>query len=252
IVGYITQTSTPIDIHVTYLSNNVVCQGNYLVFRYEISDTLCAGQYLIELSDVNGNFANPTALWTTSLFYPNTSSTLMIQIPNWATVSTCYKLRVNRISPSPQIIGIASVCFEVAICPNTIITGPTPPVVTMDTADVCIGSVIDIPFFAIGVYLSGNIFTAYLSDSTGSFANPSYIGQLPSNQTFDPNIFPGLPGNVSGIIPNVPEGCNYYIRISSSVPIANDTSTWGPFCIKNCDIETNNRQDLQFCITDTT
>ena len=252
IVGYFTQTSSPIDIHVTYLSNSVVCQGNYLVFRYEISDTLCGGQYLIELSDVNGNFANPTALWTTSMFYPNTSSTLMIQIPNWATVSTCYKLRVNRISPSPQIIGIASVCFEVAICPNTIITGPTPPVVTMDTADVCIGSVIDIPFFAIGVYLSGNIFSAYLSDSTGSFANPSYIGQLPSNQTFDPNIFPGLPGNVSGIIPNVPAGCNYYIKISSSVPIANDTSTWGPFCIKNCDIETNNRQDLQFCITDTT
>ena len=252
LVGNFNQTSNPIDINVTYLSDSIICQGTYLVFGYEISDTLCGGQYLIELSDANGNFGNPTALWTTTMVYPNTSSFLTIQIPNWATASTCYKLRVNRISPSPQITGVASICFQIAVCPNLILTGPTPPVVTMDTADVCVGSVIDIPFFAIGVYLPGNIFTAYLSDSTGSFANPTLIGQLPSNQTFDPNIFPGLPGTVSGNIPNVPPGCNYYIKIRSSNPIAIDTSTWGPFCIKDCDIETNNRQDLQFCITDTT
>jgi len=251
LVGNFNQTSNPIDINVTYLSDSVVCQGNYLIFGYEISDTLCGGQYLIELSDANGNFTNPTALWTTSMFYPNTSSFLMIQIPNYATASICYKLRVNRISPSPQITGVASVCFEVALCPNTIITGPTPPVVTMDTADVCVGSVIDIPFYAIGVYLSGNIFTAYLSDSLGSFSNPTQIGQLSSNQTFDPSIAPYLPGTVSGIVPNVPDGCNYYIKISSSNPVATDTSIWGPFCIKHCDIETNNRQDLQFCISAT-
>ena len=252
LVGNFNQTTNPIDINVTYLSDSVICQGNYLIFRYEISDTLCGGQYLIELSDANGNFANPTALWTTTMFYPNTSSTLMIQIPNWATASTCYKLRVNRISPAPQITGLASVCFEVAVCPNNIITGPTPPVVTMDTADVCIGSVIDIPFYAIGVYLLGNVFTAYLSDSSGSFTNPTQIGQLPSNQTFDPNLPPYMPGTVSGSIPNVPDGCNYYIKISSSNPVATDTSVWGPFCIRHCDIETNNRQDLQFCITDST
>ena len=251
LVGNFNQTSNPIDINVTYLSDSVICQGNYLIFRYEISDTLCGGQYLIELSDANGNFTNPTALWTTSMFYPNTSSLLMIQIPNSAWPSLCYKLRVNRISPSPQITGIASVCFEIAICPNVITTGPTPPVVTMDTADVCIGSVIDIPFFATGVYYPGNIFTAYLSDSAGSFANPTIIGQLPSSQTFDPNIAPGFPGSVSGIIPSVPEGCNYYIRVSSVNPVANDTSTWGPFCIRNCDIETNGKQDLQFCISST-
>ncbi len=251
LVGNFNQTTSPIDINITYLSNNIICQGNYLIFSYEISDTLCGGQYLIELSDANGNFANPTALWTTSMFYPNTSSTLMIQIPNYATASTCYKIRVNRISPSPQITGIASVCFEVAVCPNNIITGPTPPVVTMDTADVCIGSVIDIPFYAIGVYLPGNVFTAWLSDSAGNFTNPTQIGQLPSNQTYDPSLPPYLPGSVSGIIPNVPEGCGYYIKVSSSNPVANDTSVWGPFCIRDCDIETNNRQDLQFCISAT-
>jgi len=254
LVGNFNQTANPIDINITYLSDSIICQGNFLIFRFEISDTLCGGQYLIELSDANGNFANPTALWTTSMFYPNTSSLRMIQIPNWATASTCYKLRVNRISPAPQITGFASVCFEVAVCPNNITTGPSlfPPVVPLDTADVCIGSVIDIPFYAIGVYLSGNNFTAYLSDSSGSFANPTQIGQLPSNQTFDPSLPPYLPGTVSGLVPNVPEGCNYYIKISSNNPIATDTSVWGPFCIRNCDIETNNRQDLQFCISATT
>ncbi|MEE2699749.1 MAG: gliding motility-associated C-terminal domain-containing protein [Bacteroidota bacterium] len=251
LVGNFNQTTNPIDINITYLSDSVICQGNFLIFQFEISDTLCGGQYLIELSDANGNFTSPTALWTTSMFYPNTSGMRVIQIPNYATASNCYKLRVNRISPSPQITGVASACFGVVVCPNTIITGPTPPVVTMDTADVCVGSVIDIPFYAIGVYLVGNIYTAWLSDSSGSFANPTQIGQLPSNQTFDPNLPPYLPGNVSGIIPNVPEGCNYYIKVSSSNPVANDTSIWGPFCIRNCDIETNNRQDLQFCISAT-
>ena len=78
LVGNFNQTANPIDINVTYLSDSIICQGNFLIFRYEISDTLCGGQYLIELSDANGNFANPTALWTTTMFYPNTSSLLMI------------------------------------------------------------------------------------------------------------------------------------------------------------------------------
>ncbi len=250
LIGNSNQTTNPIDVNVTYLSNTTICPGNNLTFRYEISDTLCGGQYLISLSDVNGNFTNPTAMWTHNLFYPNTSAYVFIQIPIFTTPGTCYKIRVNRVSPSPQITGFESACFEVALCPNNIITAPLgPPVVTRDTADVCVGSVIDIPFYATGVYNTGNVFTAYLSDSTGSFANPTLIGQLPSNLTFDPTVAPYLPGNISGFIPDVPDGCNYYIKIRSSNPIATDTSSWGPLCIKHCDIETNNRQDLQFCVT---
>ena len=81
LVGNFNQTSNPIDINVTYFSDSVICQGTYLTFGYEISDTLCGGQYLIELSDANGNFGNPTALWTTTMFYPNTSSFITILDP---------------------------------------------------------------------------------------------------------------------------------------------------------------------------
>lgn len=58
-----------------------------------------------------------------------------------------------------------------------------------------------------------------------------------------------MPGNVSGLIPKVPPGCNYYIRIISTKPSTNGLR-WGPLCIGECDITTNNKKDLQFCVTD--
>lgn len=57
-----------------------------------------------------------------------------------------------------------------------------------------------------------------------------------------------MPGNVSGLVPVVEPGCNYYLRIISTNPDAIG-SVWGPFCIAECDLTTNNNEDLYFCVS---
>ncbi|MFN3940893.1 MAG: hypothetical protein ACK4IY_09915, partial [Chitinophagales bacterium] len=165
-------------------------------------------------------------------------------IPGATPEGDCYKVRVNRVSPLPSIIGEASVCFEVDHCPNTITTLPAP--VTFDTNAVCINSVIDVPFYSTGVFGATNVYTAQLSDSSGNFDDFSVIGTFTSSATFDPALG-SPPGTVSGIVPTVPPGCNYFIRIVSSSP-ATVGSVYGPICIQECDMETNEITDVYVCI----
>ena len=75
----------------------------------------------------------------------------------------------------------------------------------------------DVPFWSTGVYNGSNVYYAQLSDSSGSFANPTNIGFLQDNTTYDPALVPS-PGMVSSTIPTVLPGCNYYVRVVSSNP----------------------------------
>ncbi len=140
-----------------------------------------------------------------------------------------------------------SVCFTVQNCPNIITT--MAPVVTTDPDTVCSRSVIDVPFTSKGVFAGNNVYIAELSDASGSFASPQLLGSLPSSTTYDPALG-SPPGSVSGLIPATPAGCNYFVRVRSTNP-ATQGSIYGPFCIKHCDMETNDTRDLQFCINET-
>ena len=237
---------TPITITVDSVSPNPICQGTYISIHYHLSGPLCDGAYLIELSNSSGNFPGGFTNWIFNISYPQTGGTISVQLPNGATPSTCYKFRISRTSPPPVITGIASACFTIKHCDNTITT--LQPVVTMDTAAVCIGSAIDIPFYSTGVF-TFNTYTAQLSDSNGNFTStPLQLGTFANSDTYDPALGSD-PGSVSGQIPPTPPGCNYYIRVISSNP-ADTGSRWGPFCIRQCDITTNNKQDLSYCVTD--
>jgi len=238
--------ANPVTIAIDSVSPNSVCQGTYLTIYYSLSDTLCDGTYSIELSNSAGNFPSTFTSWVTTISYPQTTGVVGIQLPNGATPGNCYKIRISRSSPAPAITGIASACFSILSCPNVITT--MQPVVTIDTNAVCIGSAIDIPFASTGVY-TFNTYTAQLSDSDGVFpTSPTIVGTYVNSATYDPAL--GTPpGSVSGQVPNVPPGCNYYIRIVSSSPVATG-SQWGPFCIGQCDITTNNKLDLNFCVGD--
>jgi len=237
----------PVTINITGIGPNPVCQGSFLTIDWALSDTLCDGNYQIELSNILGNFPSPFNSWVMPINYPQTSGSVTIQIPNNAAVGDCYRIRINRLSPSPVIQGIASFCFEIMECPNVITT--LQPVVTLDTNAVCIGSAIDIPFTSTGVYNNSNSYIAQLSEPDGTFsANPPIVGSNFDNGTYDP-MLGQLPGSVGGLVPTVEPGCNYYIRIVSTSPQAIG-SPWGPFCIQECDITTNNFQDLQFCVND--
>lgn len=243
IVGTFNSVSSPISIAVNYV-DPVVCPGDNLILGFELSDTLCDGSYTIEMSDAAGNFTPPLATWTSNLNYPATSSFLSLSIPFSVPPSLCYLFRVTRISPQPTIVSTLSACVEVDNCPNVIST-IDPPAVTLDTNFVCINSVIDVPFWSTGFYNPNNIYIAQLSDSTGSFSQPNLVGTANDNTTYDPALVPS-PGMVSGVIPTVPEGCGYYLRVLSSSPNAIGQE-WGPFCIQECDISSNNCTDISAC-----
>ena len=236
----------PVTCMVDSVVPNPVCQGNFIYIYWHLSDTLCDGSYTIQLSNSLGVF--PTGNnWIFNVYYPQTSGVIPIQLPNTVLPGTCYKIRINRTSPLPAFTGVASGCFTILNCPNTITT--LQPVVTLDTNAVCIGSAIDIPFWSIGVY-TFNTYTAQLSDSNGVFpTTPTVINSMFNQNTYSPSLPPYQPGTISGIVPTVTPGCNYYIRVVSSNPVAIGVP-WGPFCIRQCDIETNNETDLHFCVTD--
>jgi len=230
--------NNPVSVSINLLSPQTVCQDNFLTIGYSLSQPLCDGSYRIEMSDANGNFSNPFNGGVFTVFAPDTNGFIGFQVPNNVT-GTCFKIRINRISPEPQIVGEASVCFAIIDCPESITTSSAPVMSDIDTT--CLLSVIDVKFNSFGVFGpngSINIYKAQLSDANGSFASPFQLGTLYSNEAF-----PGQPGTVSGLIPgNVPPGCGYYIRIVSTSPTVIGTVI-GPFCLTQCDELTNNHED---------
>ena len=231
-----------------------VCQDfNFLAF-FNLNTPLCGnGFYEVELSNAAGNFNNPTSLGIYQLNNLFTSQGLFLNIPATTPPGNCYRIRIVRLDVTPNVISTISDCFEVLLCPNTITT--LQPVMLSNPADtICVGSVIDVPFFSTGVF-TNNTYVAQLSDSAGNFPiNPNVLGTFPNSDTYDPALG-SPPGTVSGLLNPIfhpiPPGCNYYIRVISINPSAIG-SVYGPFCIRNCDIETNNQQDIKACITTTT
>lgn len=246
VVGTYDNVNNPITITAIDLFPDPICQLNNLIIQWELSTPMCNGVYRIQLSNGSGNFSNPTDL---GVFNVSQASTGFIaaNIPGNIAPGTCYKIRINRVSPAPAITGVASVCFTIQNCPNIINT--LSAAVTGDPDTVCSLSAIDVKFTSKGVFTTGNQYIAELSDSDGNFIVPQYLGALPSTETFDPALG-SPPGSVSGLIPATPAGCNYYIRISSTNPATQGT-VFGPFCIKHCDMETNQTLDMAFCISET-
>ena len=96
-----------------------------------------------------------------------------------------------------------------------------------------------IGFTANGVYTSGNVFSAELSDGTGSFASPTIIGTLASTSSGNQSINVVIPGSL-------PVGSNYRCRVVSSNPVTiGDTSN--AMQIQDCNGLTEN--DNFFSVT---
>lgn len=85
---------------------------------------------------------------------------------------------------------------------NIVVAGNTP-------ASWCRNTSFSIPFTATGTYTNGNIFTAQLSDVSGSFTSPTTLGTVTGISS----------GTIYATIPNsVALGTGYKIRIISSTP----------------------------------
>ncbi|MEI6764000.1 MAG: gliding motility-associated C-terminal domain-containing protein [Bacteroidota bacterium] len=255
ITGDFDNFSTNFDVIVDSVSPNPICQNFGLMIYYHLTVPICGnGFFEVQLSDMNGSFANPTSLgiyqasnqWMNGVLWPT--------IPSTTAAGTCYKIRIKYyyIDYGLNFFSDPSPCFEVLQCPNTINT--LQPVVTMGGDSVCVGSVIDVPFYSTGVFQAANVYIAELSDSAGNFPpNPNVLGSNPDNNSYDP-AQGSPPGSVSGQVNEnnqpIQDGCHYYIRVRSTAP-ATIGMVWGPFCIRHCDIETNYKQDIQACISST-
>lgn len=82
----------------------------------------------------------------------------------------------------------------------------------------CAGANINVPYTVSGTGIQpGNVFTAQLSDPSGSFANPTTIGSLSSSAS----------GNISASLPdNLETGNNYKIRVvASQSPVIGQENT---------------------------
>ena len=285
----------PLNLTTTAIPDTV-CQMKLLEFILIISDAVCSGTYEVQLSNSSGVFAgSPRVLERYNIGDLSGPISVFIPalIPRNVPPGSCYKVRVNRVSPPPVVTGQASVCFVVKDCGNTILTEPV--LVLSDPDTVCSQSAIDIPFWSTGAYQDGNQYIAQLSDSNGNFevydtlitpaytiveiidtiitlpadttfvydttfvpADTALINPTPSYQvinstaddaTYDPELVPN-PGMVSGLVPVTPAGCNYYIRVVSTNPDVVGSKI-GPFCIKHCDITTNETEDITICVFET-
>jgi gliding motility-associated-like protein len=246
VVGTYDDVNNPITISAIDLFPDPICQLNNLFIQWQLSAPLCNGVYRIQLSNASGNFNNPTDLGVFNIAQATTGF-IAATIPGNIAPGACYRIRISRVSPAPAISGVVSACFVIQNCPNIINT--LSAAVTTDPDTVCSRSAIDIKFTSTGVFAANNTYIAELSDSNGNFTTPQFLGSLPSSQTFDPALG-SPPGTVSGLIPATPAGCNYFIRIRSTNPATQGT-VFGPFCIKQCDMETNETLDMAFCISET-
>ena len=80
---------------------------------------------------------------------------------------------------------------------------------SLSASAICSGTTLSVPFTANGVYNSGNIFTAQLSNASGSFSSPVNIGTLSSTGS----------GTINATIPTgTATGSGYLVRVISSNP----------------------------------
>jgi hypothetical protein len=110
----------------------------------------------------------------------------------------CNSIDVTIFGP-----GISTTTVNCSTLSNTISTG------AITGSPFCAGAAVSVPYTATGTFTGGNVFTAQLSNSSGSFASPTNIGTISSTSS----------GTISATIPGAtPAGAGYRIRVVSSTP----------------------------------
>lgn len=128
-------------------------------------------------------------------------------MPNFAAAGNYFVICESTI----QGLAVISNEVEISVSTLTLTTGAVVPLYYEFSASATNASV-NVPFTITGTYNAGNIFTAQLSDATGSFATPVNIGTLSGTSA----------GTINAAIPSTtPSGSGYRIRVIASNPIVN-------------------------------
>jgi hypothetical protein len=138
--------------------------------------------------------------------------------------STIGETFTNTLSSSNNILSQGFQQPEVDVRTNSLFAGPY-----------CNGDSLTIPFSATGIISTGNIFTAQLSDASGSFSSPSLLGSTTGNSS----------GIISGIVPYLTSaGSNYKLRVLASLPLRASNSQ-GDYQVNFCTISLHFKAYIQ-------
>lgn len=99
--------------------------------------------------------------------------------------------------------------FWIYLISTSFVHSQTITVGAVSPTTLCAGNSIAVPYTRTGTFNAGNVFTAQLSDASGSFTSPTDIGTLIGTGS----------GTIAATIPvATPVGTNYRIRVVSSNP----------------------------------
>lgn len=164
------------------------------------------------------SIAGGTYLWTTG-----SQTTAAINVA--PTTSTTYSVTYTLTGCSTSSAGTVTVTPNLATVTNASISPSQ-----------CSNSSISIPYTVNCNYTSGNIFTAQLSNSSGSFASPVTLGTLTATGS----------GTISGFIPNgTAAGTGYRIRIVTSNPVTTGNNNGSNITISTCGFSFNVKLIIQ-------
>jgi len=196
------------------LGNSNYCAGSSLNVSYSISGIFTAGNvFTAQLSNSSGSFATPVNIGSVS---STTATVISALIPVGTASGTGYRIRV--ISSLPSISGTDNgTNFTVNTC--------VPTITSLGGTSFCPGATLTINYNVSGTLQAGNIFTAQLSNASGSFASPVNIGSTNSS----------VSGSISAVIPGgTSNGTGYRIRIVSSSPANNGPDNGSNLSVITC------------------
>ncbi len=183
------------------ITGSPFCAGAAVNVPYTISGTFTAGNiFTAQLSDATGSFASPVTIGTLT---STNAGTINASIPFTTGSGTAYRIRV--VSSNPVTTG-SNNGSNLTINALTI----SAPVIAL--ASFCQGQTFSITYTVncnFSNTAANNIFTAQLSDATGSFTSPVAIGTNTSVTS----------GTINASIPGgTPAGSAYRIRVIASNP----------------------------------
>ncbi|MBL7947242.1 MAG: hypothetical protein JNN32_14350 [Flavobacteriales bacterium] len=109
----------------------------------------------------------------------------------------------TSLSASDPGFGVDDVVISAAAASSSITTGTIAPLMF------CQGAAVNVPFTVAGEFAPTNVFTAQLSDPSGSFSAAVALGTLPGSTA----------GVINAVLPaNTPAGAGYRIRVVGSDP----------------------------------
>jgi Ig-like domain CHU_C associated len=177
-----------------------ICSGKSIDVKWMSSGANVANIYTVELSGINGNFTTPTTLGT--LIGSNTDGlkTLTVTTPAGLVSGQGHLVKVKSSNPVNEKT-FALNLKQVSEC------GPVQAIIV--PASLCSGATSTVSYTLDDVFQAGNVFTAELSNQSGSFASPTTIGSITSQTA---TSFPiTLPVNLT-------HSGGYYVRIIASLP----------------------------------